>query len=113
VAGVSVLLNVAATRGELRLIAEHPELVSRSYESMAAHRERVQVYEISARVGQEAAGYLPAASMETTFEAWMRWVPGRDPDRMPYLVTAVGVLGVPVEADSGRCQVPASAALYR
>jgi hypothetical protein len=56
VAGVSVLLNVAATRGELRLIAEHPELVSRSYESMAAHRERVQVYEISARAGQPGGG---------------------------------------------------------
>ncbi|WP_244208477.1 TetR family transcriptional regulator [Arthrobacter oryzae] len=35
VAGVAVLPDLAVTRGRLRLIAEHPELASRSYESLA------------------------------------------------------------------------------
>jgi AcrR family transcriptional regulator len=95
VAGVAVLPDLAVTRGRLRLIAEHPELASRSYESLAPQRERARAYLASAGVGEDVAGYLCAAFMGATFEAWMRWAAGTDPDPMPYLVAAVGVLRVP------------------
>jgi hypothetical protein len=42
VAGVSVLSDLAVTRGRLRLIAEHPELASWSYDSLAPLRERAR-----------------------------------------------------------------------
>jgi AcrR family transcriptional regulator len=95
VAGVSVIPDLAVTRGRLRLIAEHPELASRSYESLAPQRERARAYLVSAGVGEDVAGYLCAAFIGATFEAWMKWAAGADPDPVPYLVAAVGVLGVP------------------
>jgi AcrR family transcriptional regulator len=95
VAGVSVIPDLAVTRGRLRLIAEHPELASRSYESLAPQRDRARAYLVSAGVGEDVAGYLCAAFMGATFEAWMRWAAGTDPDPVPYLVAAVGVLRVP------------------
>jgi AcrR family transcriptional regulator len=95
VAGVSVLPDLAVTRGRLRLIAEHPELASRSYESLAPQRERALAYLVSAGVGEDVARYLCAAFMGATFEAWMQWAAGTDPDPVPYLVAAVGVLRVP------------------
>ncbi|MEO5319678.1 helix-turn-helix domain containing protein [Arthrobacter sp. CC3] len=95
VAGVAVLPDLAVTRGRLRLIAEHPELASRSYESLAPQRERARAYLVSAGLGEDVAGYLCAAFMGTTFEAWMQWAAGTDPDPVPYLVAAVGVLRVP------------------
>ncbi len=84
------------TRGRLRLIAEHPELASRSYESLAPQRERARAYLVSAGVREDVAGYLCAAFIGATFEAWMQWAAGTDPDPVPYLVAAVGVLRVPV-----------------
>jgi AcrR family transcriptional regulator len=95
VTGVSVIPDLAVTRGRLRLIAEHPELASRSYQSLAPQRERARAYLVSAGVGEDAAGYLCAAFMGATFEAWMRWAAGTDPDPVPYLVAAVEVLRVP------------------
>ena len=95
VAGVSVLPDLAVTRGRLRLIAEHPELASRSYESLAPQRERARAYLVSAGVREDVAGYLCAALIGATFEAWMQWAAGSDPDPVPYLVTAVGVLRAP------------------
>ena len=95
IAGVAVLPDLAVTRGRLRLIAEHPELASRSYESLAPQRERARAYLVSAGVGEDAAGYLCAAFMGATFEAWMQWAAGTDPDPVPYLVAAVEVLRVP------------------
>lgn len=95
VAGVAVLPDLAVTRGRLRLIAEHPDLASRSYESLAPQRERARAYLVSAGVGEDVAGYLCAAFMGATFDAWMRWAAGTDPDPVPYLVAAVGVLRVP------------------
>lgn len=96
VAGVAVLPDLAVTRGRLRLIAEHPELASRSYESLAPQRERTRAYLVSAGVSEDVAGYLCAALIGATFEAWMQWAGGTDPDPVPYLVAAVGVLRVPV-----------------
>ncbi|WP_454699554.1 helix-turn-helix domain-containing protein [Arthrobacter humicola] len=95
VAGVAVLPDLAVTRGRLRLIAEHPELASRSYESLAPQRERARAYLVLAGLGEDVAGYLCAAFIGTTFEAWMQWAAGTDPDPVPYLVAAVGVLRVP------------------
>ena len=95
VAGVAVLPDLAVTRGRLRLIAEHPELASRSYESLAPQRERAQAYLASAGVGEDVAGYLCAAFMGATFEAWMQWAAGTDPDPVPYLVAATEVLRLP------------------
>ena len=95
IAGVAVLPDLAVTRGRLRLIAEHPELASRSYESLAPQRERARAYLVSGGVSEVVAGYLCAAFLGATFEAWMRWAAGTDPDPVPYLVAAVGVLQVP------------------
>ncbi|WP_104174460.1 TetR family transcriptional regulator [Arthrobacter sp. Y81] len=95
VAGVAVIPDLAVTRGRLRLIAEHPELASRSYESLTPQRDRARAYLVSAGVGEDVAGYLCAAFMGATFEAWMRWAAGTDPDPVPYLVAAVGVLSIP------------------
>ncbi|SKB54159.1 transcriptional regulator, TetR family [Arthrobacter sp. 49Tsu3.1M3] len=95
VAGVAVLSDLELTRGRLRLIAEHPELASRSYESLAPQRERTRSYLVSTGVPEDVAGYLCAALIGATFEAWMRWAAGTDPDPVPYLVAAVGVLRVP------------------
>lgn len=76
IAGVSVIPDLAVTRGRLPLIAEHPELASRSYESLASQRERARAYLVSAGVGEDIAGYLCAAFMGATFEAWMHWAAG-------------------------------------
>lgn len=101
VAGVAVLPDLAVTRGRLRLIAEHPELASRSYESLAPQRERTRAYLMSAGVREDVAGYLCAALIGATFEAWMQWAAGTDPDPVPYLVAAVEVLRVPESTRAG------------
>ena len=101
VAGVAVLPDLELTRGRLRLIAEHPELASRSYESLAPQRERTRSYLVSTGVPEDVAGYLCAALIGATFEAWMRWAAGTDPDPVPYLVAAVGVLRVPESMQAG------------
>jgi AcrR family transcriptional regulator len=95
VAGASAIPDLSVTRGRLRLIAEHPELASRSYESLAPQRERARAYLLSAGVDEDVAGYLCAAYLGATLEAWMQWAAGTDPDPAPYLVAAVGVLQVP------------------
>ena len=95
VAGVAVIPDLSVSRGRLRLIAEHPELASRSYESLAPQRERARRHLIALGVPEETAGYLSAAYLAATFEAWMRWAAGTDPDPVPYLLAAVEVLRVP------------------
>ncbi|HSL36443.1 MAG TPA: helix-turn-helix domain-containing protein [Arthrobacter sp.] len=95
VAGVAVIPELSVSRGRLRLIAEHPELASRSYESLAPQRERARLHLLALGVPEETAGYLSAAYLAATFEAWMRWAAGTDPDPVPYLLAAVEVLQVP------------------
>lgn len=95
VAGVAVLPDLAVTRGRLRLIAEHPELGSQSYASLAPQREVARAYLAAAGVPEDVAGYLCAAYLGATFEAWMQWAAGTDPDPAPYLEAAIGVLRVP------------------
>jgi AcrR family transcriptional regulator len=95
VAGVAVIPDLSVSRGRLRLISEHPELASRSYESLAPQRERARRHLIGLGIPEETAGYLSAAYLAATFEAWMRWAAGTDPDPVPYLLAAVEVLRVP------------------
>jgi len=47
---------------------------------------------VSSWVRDEAAGHLGAALIDATFEAWMQWAAGPDPDTASFLVVAVGVL---------------------
>ncbi|GIU54305.1 hypothetical protein NicSoilC12_00540 [Arthrobacter sp. NicSoilC12] len=62
---------------------------------MAPQRERAGAYLVSAWVREEVAGYLCAALIDATFEAWMQWAAGMDPDAVSFLVAAVGVLRMP------------------
>lgn len=95
VAGVVVIPDLAVSRGRLRLIAHHPELASRSYASLAPQRDRARQYLVDHGVPEDAAGYLCAAYLAATFEAWMQWAAGTDADPVPYLLAAVDVLRVP------------------
>lgn len=95
VAGVAAIPDLSVSRGRLRLIAEHPELASRSYSSLVPQRERTRRHLIGLGVPEDTAGYLSAAYLAATFEAWMRWAAGTDPDPVPYLLAAVEVLRVP------------------
>jgi hypothetical protein len=95
VAGIAVLPDLAVTRGRLRLIAELSELASRCYESLAPQRERTRAYPVSAGVGEDVVGYLCAALIGAPFEVRMQWATDPDPDPLPHLVAAVGVLRVP------------------
>lgn len=95
IAGVAAIPDLSVSRGRLRLIAEHPELASRSYDSLAPQRERARLYLVDLGVPDETAGYLCAAYLAATFEAWMRWAAGTDPDPVPYLLASVEVLRVP------------------
>lgn len=94
-AGVAALPDLAVTRGRLRLIAEHPELASRSYAALAPQREQGRRYLIALGVRKDIAGYLCAAYLGATFEAWMQWAAGSEPDPAPYLLAAMDVLQVP------------------
>ena len=67
----------------------------------APQRERTRAYLMSAGVPEDVAGYQCAALIGATFEAWMRWAAGTDPDLVPYLVAAVGVLRVPESTRAG------------
>jgi AcrR family transcriptional regulator len=95
VAGAAVIPDLSVTRGRLRLIAEHPELASRSYESLAPQREGVRLYLAALGVREETARYLCAAYLGATFEAWMHWAAGTDPDPLPHLLAAMEVLRLP------------------
>jgi AcrR family transcriptional regulator len=101
VAGVSAIPDLAVTRGRLRLIADHPELASRSYDTLAPQRERARLYLVALGVSEGAARYLCAAYLGATFEAWMQWAAGTAADPVPYLVEAVEVLRVPAAGPRG------------
>lgn len=101
IAGASAIPDLSVTRGRLRLIAEHPELASRSYDALAPQRERARLYLLAQGVSESAACYLCAAYLGATFEAWMQWAAGTDADPVPYLVEALGVLRVPAVRPGG------------
>jgi AcrR family transcriptional regulator len=95
VAGAATLPDLALTRGRLRLIAEHSELASRSYAALAPQRERGHRYLTALGIPEDMAGYLCAAYLGATFEAWKQWAAGSEPDPAPYLLAAMDVLQIP------------------
>lgn len=95
VAGVAAIPDLSVSRGRLRLIAEHPDLAGRSSEALAPQRARVHAFLLNSGVSEAAAGYLSAAFLAATFEAWLRWAAGHDPDPAAHLTAAVGVLRLP------------------
>ncbi|VXC56827.1 TetR family transcriptional regulator [Arthrobacter sp. 9V] len=95
IAGVSAIPDLSVTRGRLRLISEHPELTSRSYESLAPQRQRALAFLRESGLSDSAARFLSAAYLAATFEAWMQWAASSEPDPRPYLLAALEVLNVP------------------
>ena len=94
-AGAAALPDLALTRGRLRLIAEHPDLASRSYAALSPQRDRGRRYLVALGVPEDTAGYLCAAYLAATFEAWMQWAAGTASDPVPYLLAALAVLQIP------------------
>lgn len=105
IAGVAALPDLAVTRGRLRLIAEHPELMSRSHDVLGARRGQILAHLTARGVPGETARYLCAALIGATFEAWLQWAASEDQDPVPYLRSALSVLTVaapsPPEGDLG------------
>ncbi len=92
IAGVDALPDLAVTRGRLRLISEHPELMSRSYEFLAAQRDRTRSYLTARGIPETTARYLCAALIGASFEAWLQWAAGDDPVPTTHLQAALSVL---------------------
>lgn len=92
IAGVDALPDLAVTRGRLRLIAEHPELMSRSYEFLGAQRDRTRSYLTARGVSETTARYFCAALIGASFEAWLQWAVGQDPAPTAHLQAALAVL---------------------
>lgn len=95
IAGVAAIPDLSVSRGRLRLIADHPDLASRSYESLAPQRGLTKNYLLARRVPEDTARFLCAAYLGATLEAWLQWAAGSDPDPAPYLLAAVDVLRIP------------------
>lgn len=91
-AGVAALPDLAVTRGRLRLIAQHPELMSRSQEFLGMHRVQIRSYLTARGIPQDTARYLSAGLLGATFEAWLLWAGSEDPSPVPYLQAALAVL---------------------
>ncbi|MGX1161384.1 TetR family transcriptional regulator [Arthrobacter sp. SLBN-100] len=92
IAGVAVLRDLSVTRGRLRLIAEHPDLMGRSYDFLGSRREQTASYLIKRGISEETARFLCAALIGASFEAWLHWAASEDPDPVPYLRRALAVL---------------------
>ncbi|MFF2346545.1 TetR family transcriptional regulator [Pseudarthrobacter sp. NPDC058119] len=94
-AGAAALPDPGLARARLRLIAEHPELLSHSHEALGAQRREALAYLSAAGVPQRTAGYVCAAFIAATFQAWLEWAAGTDADPTAYLRAAAGVLRIP------------------
>src|SRR6478735_4285309 len=71
--GAAALPDPDLARARLRLIAEHPELLSHSHEALGAQRREALAYLSAAGVPQGTAGYVSAAFIAATFQAWLDW----------------------------------------
>jgi AcrR family transcriptional regulator len=92
IAGVDALPDLAVTRGRLRLIAEYPELMSRSYDFLGRQRGRTRSYLTARGVPETTAHYLCAALIGASFEAWLQWAAGNEPSPTAHLQAALAVL---------------------
>jgi AcrR family transcriptional regulator len=92
--GVAALPDLGVTRGRLRLIAEHPELMSRSQDFLGTRREQTRFYLTARGIPEDTARYLCAALIGATFEAWLQWATSEDSDPIPYIRAALAVLTV-------------------
>jgi len=95
IAGAAALPDLAVTRARLRLIGEHRELLNRSYEALGSQRGRTLAHLEAAGVPAATARYACAAFIGATFQAWLEWAAGDDPDPAPYLQAATGVVLLP------------------
>ena len=93
-AGVAALPDLGVTRGRLRLIAEHPELMNRSQDFLGTRREQTRSYLTARGIPEDTARYLCAALIGATFEAWLQWATSEDCDPTPYIRAALAVLTV-------------------
>lgn len=93
-AGVAVLPDLAVTRGRLRLIAEHPELMSRSHDFLGTRREETCSYLTARGIPEDTARYVCAALIGAAFEAWLLWASSEALDPIPYIRSALAVLTV-------------------
>jgi hypothetical protein len=59
-----------------------------------AQREQTRAYLTDRGVSEETARYLCATLIGATFEAWMQWAAGRDPNPAPSLQRALRVLRI-------------------
>lgn len=92
IAGVDALPDLAVTRGRLRLISEHPELMNRSYDFLGAQRDRTRSYLTARGISETTARYFCAALIGASFEAWLQWAIGHDPAPTAHLQAALSVL---------------------
>ncbi|MGO4470932.1 TetR/AcrR family transcriptional regulator [Arthrobacter sp. M-10] len=90
--GIAALPDLAVTRGRLRLIAEHPELLSRSQEFLGTRNDQTRSYLTARGIPEDTARYLCAALAGALFEAWLQWAANDDTDPAPYLRRALAVL---------------------
>jgi len=94
-AGAAALPDFPLTRARLRLIAEHRELLNRSYDALAAQQGQALTYLLAAGVPVDTARYVCAAFVAASFQAWLEWAAGTDGDPAPYLQAATEILRIP------------------
>ncbi|MHC6231873.1 TetR/AcrR family transcriptional regulator [Arthrobacter sp. MMS24-T111] len=92
ITGIAALPDLDVTRGRLRLISEHPELMGRSQDFLRTRRQQTLSYLAAGGIPDDTARYLCAALTGASFEAWLQWAAGDDADPVPYLRRALAVL---------------------
>ena len=92
IAAVAGLPDLGLTRGRLRLISKHPELMGRSYDFLGSRRERTAVYLTTGGISEETARYLCAALSAASFEAWLQWAASEESSPVPFLQRGLAVL---------------------
>ena len=95
VAGAGALPDLALTRARLRLIAEHRELLNRSYDALGSQRGQALAYLVATGVPEDTARYVCAAFVAATFQAWLEWAAGTEADPLPDLQAAMEILQLP------------------
>lgn len=89
---VASLPDLEVTRGRLRLIANHPELMAHAPSMLESQRRRVHEYFLASGMEAERAHYLSIAHASVSFAAWLRWSRGDQPSPLPFLRGALEVL---------------------